>query len=461
MNNVKTNIIPIKSQLVSVNAKHELDLKAICVFAAIGFFLDDDSYYKDQKVLKPATINSIDNSGKLLNSEPWFQWHYTPRNITFNQALDEFINLFETIIKDQTKEKKVILPLSGGLDSRTQAVALKALGAEVSAYSYAFENGYDEVRIAREIAEACHFDFNEFTIKKGYLWNVLEPLSKLNRCYSDFTTPRQMGVFGNFDDKGDVFSLGHWGDVLFDNMNLPTLPISEQLDVIISKLLKKGGMAFASHLWSVWAIEGDFESYFRSRVHTLLTKINIDDTNARIRAFKSLYWAPRWTSVNLSIFEAQKPIELPYYDNRMCEFICTIPEAYLSGRQLQLAYIKKRNPKLAAITWQDVRPYNLNNYHKNRLPFNAHYKLRNKLNRLFNKIKGEKYIQRNWELQFLGASNKGMLEEVLYDKGLDSWIPRSFIENYINRFYNENTLLNAQAINMLLVFSIFNQAHNS
>jgi len=68
----------------------------------------------------------------------------------------------------------------------------------------------------------------------------------------------------------------------------------------------------------------------------------------------------------LSIFENYKPITLPYYDNRMCEFICTIPEDYLKGRQLQIAYIKQRNPDLAKLTWQDKRPYNLYNYQKRR-----------------------------------------------------------------------------------------------
>src|SRR5690606_2250966 len=129
-----------------------------------------------------------------------------------------------------------------------------------------------------------------------------------------------------------VFSLGHWGDVLFDRGCPEGTPESQLLEIILKKVIKKGGMELATALWQEWELEGDFESYLRQRISELLHNIKIENPSAKLRAFKSLYWAPRWTSVNLSVFEAAHPITLPYYDNRMCEFICTIPEEYLAGR---------------------------------------------------------------------------------------------------------------------------------
>jgi len=251
--------------------------------------------------------------------------------------LEEFSSLFEQIIGEQTKGKKVILPLSGGLDSRTQAVALKNNNAAVFAYSYQFENGYSESSIARKMASVCDFSFKEYTIPKGYLWKEIDALAKLNGCYSDFTAPRQMAIYDEYDAMGDVFSLGHWGDVLFDDMGVPeNMPFAEQVAVILKKIVKKGGMTLASSMWKSWDLEGEFKEYLEGRIGRLLAGINIENSaNAQIRAFKSLYWAPRWTSVNLSVFSSKKPITLPYYDDRMCEFVCTIPEKYLADRQLQ------------------------------------------------------------------------------------------------------------------------------
>ena len=457
MQTIKTNIIPSKAIFAKVDVPHDLNLEAICVFCAIGFFLNEDTFYKDDIVLAPASTYTLDENLYVQETKPWFKWHYTPRDITFEQTLEEFANLFETIIKEQTEGKKVILPLSGGLDSRTQAVALNTINSNVSSYSYKFQNGFDEVKIAKQIAQICEFDFVAHTIPKGYLWNVVDKLADVNHCFSDFTSPRQMAIYNQFDNAGDVFSLGHWGDVLFDSMNLPELDESEQVDVLLKKIIKRGGLEFASELWQTWNLPGGFEDYLRSRILEMLKTIDIKDTNARLRAFKSKYWAPRWTSANLSVFEQHKPISLPYYDNRMCEFICTVPEAFLADRKLQIAYIKLRNPELAKITWQDQRPFNLTNYQLNKMPYNLPYKVYGKLKRsIEGRLLGKSYVQRNWELQFLGKDNKKQLENSLLSDNLDAIVPKAISKKYLDAFMNESPLLNAHAINMLLVLSKFN-----
>ena len=94
---IKSPIIPIHQIEVNTGGDSELDYKAICIFAAIGFFLEDDTYFTNRKVLRPATENTLLEENKLQKSESYFNWHYTPRNITFSQALDEFATLFERI----------------------------------------------------------------------------------------------------------------------------------------------------------------------------------------------------------------------------------------------------------------------------------------------------------------------------------------------------------------------------
>ena len=452
-----TAIIPKKTTEITIKGESELDLKAICIFSAIGFFLDDDTYWNNKKVLRPASHHKFAEDAILETSESYFKWHYSPRNISFSQALEEFTALFETIIKEQTEGQKVILPLSGGLDSRTQATALHYLKADVSSYSYEFENGYPETKIARQIAATCGFDFQSFKIKKGYLWKNLDALVKLNGCYSDFTSPRQMAVIEEFSKLGDVFSLGHWGDVLFDSYKCPELTHDGQVLFLYTKLVKRGGLEFAETLWNSWSIDGDFKSYLLDRISKALHTIGIEDTNAKLRVFKSKYWAPRWTSVNLSVFQSVKPITLPYYDNRMCEFICTLPEAYLEDRQLQIAYIKKRNPDLAKLTWQDHRPFNLYSYSKNKTPYNLPFRLKNKALRTLKSVVGKPYVQRNWELQFLGDENRNRLESVLSSTKLNQWIPEELIQNYLFNFYHKDALQNAHPVNMLLVLAKFHE----
>jgi hypothetical protein len=457
---IKTNIIPARQSFAKVKGDHVLNYEAICVFTAIGFFLDQDTYYKDEVCLKPSTINTIDASGYLIKSEPWFQWHYSPRDISFNDALTEFTVLFESIIDQQVEDKKVILPLSGGLDSRTQAAALNYLNKDVESYSYSFENGYNEARISKQIADACNFPYESFKIPRGYLWNRIEELSKINQCYAEFTHARQMAVVDTLKPKGDMFSLGHWGDVLFDATTKQQLSIEEEVNLIIKKIVKPGGLQLANALWKSWDLDGNFESYLRDRVKSLLSQIHIKNSSAKIRAFKSMYWAPRWTTANLSVFESVHPISLPYYDNKMCEFICSLPEEYLADRRLQIAYIQKRNKKLSEIVWQEQKPFNLNNFNLNKSPYNLPYRISNKLYRILNNIMGKPYVQRNWELQFLGNANDDNLKTHIYNDSFYALVEKQIVDGIYQSFKEEDSVQFSHPLSMLLTLSLW-QKNNS
>ena len=234
---------------------------------------------------------------------------------------------------------------------------------------------------------------------------------------------------------------------------------AEQVQVLLKKIVKKGGLELATSLWNAWKLEGDFETYLKNRIKVLLDKINIPSSaNAQIRAFKSLYWAPRWTTTNLSVFEKVKPIALPYYDDRMCEFICTIPEKYLAGRQIQIEYLKLRMPALAKITWQEHRPFNLYTYKNNKFPYNLPYRVWDKLQR---SLTSKKLIQRNWELQFIGASNEKALEKWLFEnEAFKTLIDPQLTQEFYSKFKQEDAVFYSHPVSMLLTLSLFTKRTN-
>jgi len=451
---IKTPIIPINQTFAKVKAPHELHKEAICVFMATGFFLDQDTYWKDQIVLRPATINTIDAKGFLIESTPWFEWHYTPQECRFSEALQQFTSLFETIVDEQVGNKKVVLPLSGGLDSRTQAVALKKMNKSVQSYSYAFKGGYPETNIAKQLAKACEFNFKEYQIEKGYLWNCIEELATINQCYSEFTHPRQMAIVDEFETMGEIFSLGHWGDVLFDSMCDEHLNEHQELAVIYKKIIKKGGLELATALWKAWELPNSFEMYLKERIQKLLNEINIINSSAKIRAFKSLHWAPRWTAINLSVFQKKHPITVPYFNDAMCQFICTVPEAFLADRKLQIAYIKANNKKLSAIQWQAQKPFSLNTYQFNKTPYNLPFRVVGKIQRVLTSLLGKPYIQRNWELQFMGKENEKQLKKYLEALALHKLIPPAVTNQFYAAFKKGDKVVYSHAVSMLLTLAL-------
>ena len=184
--------------------------------------------------------------------------------------------------------------------------------------------------------------------------------------------------------------------------------------------------------------------------------INIDHPSARIRAYKSLYWVPRLSSIGLSIFQELGELVLPYYSDEMCKFICTVPERHLEGRKIQIEYIKRKAPELAGIPWQ-VYDLDLYSYHY----FNTLYFPR-RVYRYVRRIIREKIlkispvIQRNWELQFLGKGNRRHLENWLFETPeLYELVPRQIVDDFYHRFKKVNPVKYSHPVSMLLTLAIW------
>lgn len=445
--NTSNRILP-KSGFPTL-AGDKLALQEIAAYVSTGFFLDKGTFW-----------DGVGWNESSLASCPWL---YSPKTLPLDETVSDFAQIFESVVEEQLKAQNILLPLSGGLDSRTLAVALKRLGKSPAfTYSYRFTGSFAETKYGAEIAEAMGWPFQAYDIPSGYLWDKIEWAGQLNQCYAEFTHARQVAVVEEIAKRGDLWLLGHWGDVLFDDMGVPDdLPFDDQIEVLKRKVLKKGGPELATDLWNAWGLEGSFHEALEDRLRDMHRRIPIDNANARIRAFKSMYWATRWTTTNLVYFQHFHPMALPYYDDRMCEFIMRVPEKWLAGRQIQIEYIKKYGGKLAYIPWQDKAPYHLHNYHHHRRWRHLPYRAANKIGGLWNThVKGQPLIQRNWEIQFLGKENDKHLRDWLFDNPhFDALVPKSIVQTYYQRFQTGDKVYWSHPLSMLLTLSVFAKMH--
>jgi len=454
---IKQTIIPkriyyIKDKQISETPLigKDLDYEAIAVWIACGFFWGNKTFFKDVNILQSGEGFS---NGEIIKSN--WNWHYSPRDISFSDAVSEFADLIDLIVKKRFNNRKVILPLSGGIDSRTLAIALRKNNIDVESFSYYFDGGHNESYYGELIANLVGFPHSSFKVEKGYLWKDLNRISKINGCYSEFTHPRQAAFLDCYKNLGNVFCLGHWGDVLFDNLGLDkNIVFDEEIQYIKKIIIKKGGYQLADELWEVWGLDGCFDDYINNQLESYLSLIKITGSpNSRLRAFKSLHWAPRWNLVNIEYFRYVHSVEMPYYDDKLCKFICSIPEEYLSSRKIQIEYIKRCSPTLARKTWQEHRPFNLFNYQFDRFPLNLPYRFYDKIRRI---LKYKKHISMNWELQFSGKDNDHYLyEKLLSNNEIEDMVPKTTIKKFYNLFSNNDSSIYAHPVSMLLTLSQF------
>ena len=408
-----------------------------------GFFLDGRDFQYN-----------INNEQESMGS--YDKWYYKPRNISFEATVTQFTKLFETLVQEKTLSKKIILPLSGGLDSRTLAVALRN-NKNVVAYSYEFEGGVSETKYAKMIADINGWDFHAYVIPKGYLWEKIDELSEINKCRTEFTHPRQMAVIKQISQLGEINLSGSMGDLLFETTpNSKNFKFKNKLDLLRHLLVSPGGEEIAQDFWEHWKIQGSMDNKFSEVIKNLLTNVNIRNTAGAIRAVKAMHYVKNWTNINMRVFSKYNAVYAPYQDEKMCEFVCGIPESYLSGRKIQIEYIKSKSPALAKVPWQQ---YDLDLY--NYSQFNGIYFPR-RVYRFVNRIISEKIfrknplIQRNWELQFLGSQNKEQLQRFLFrNENLYELVPEAIIKKYYDLFSNSDSVKYSHPITMLLTFSVW------
>ena len=432
-------------------SRGELDWEALAGFFSFGFFPGDRTYYKDLKILRPASHYVFDFEGRLKSRERYWKWHYEPNlKRSYEETVLEFGRLFNRVVEDQTRDEKIAIPVSGGLDSRSTVAGLQG---KFWAYSYGYHKNSEETKIAQKVAHARGLDFQAFTIEP-YLFEKLDGILSCTEGFQDVTQCRQAFVTEELEKHGNYVLAAHWGDVWMDGMldhRPPTLDHRQILNDVVKKIQKKGGDWLVENLCQSRLGNQNPKEFLRGMISDELKEFDaIEDPDFKMKAFKTDHWSFRWTCASLRMFQAAAFPRLPFYDNRLTDFFCTVPADFVRGRRLQIDYLKRFAPDLAHIEWQ---PYGANLYQ---------YQRSNSLSlpeRIFKKlarmISGKKIIQRNWERQFLNDKGKKGLETHLLREGLKihEFVALSKMKALVSDLYQNPNAENGYRVSMLLTFS--------
>lgn len=111
-----------------------VDDDAIAVFLRLGFFLDDDTAFREIRAVPPAADWRFDRTGLVRGVRKFGAGERCAG--TREQRLDDYADLFRQSIARRPADGDVVLPLSGGRDSRHILFELLASGAARRARSF-------------------------------------------------------------------------------------------------------------------------------------------------------------------------------------------------------------------------------------------------------------------------------------------------------------------------------------
>ncbi len=445
---------------------HKLDWQGIAGFFAMGFFPQNRTHYQDMRILRPGSHYVFDQDGRLLNEERYWEFSYSPdTSRSYDETVDEFARIFHQVMLDQTRSGRVAVPISGGLDSRSTVAALTQKGESPEerfwGYSYGYSDGSVETRIARQVAAARWLPFQAYTIKP-YLLKDIQRVINWTEGFQDITQARQVFIRDELAERSDTLVAALWGDVWLDDMGLAAYAqgsLSEQdiLQHTLKKMYKHGRAWLLRNLAAPQLSGNDPETLVQEMVSAELDEVkHISDADFRVKAFKTLQWSHRWSLPPVRVFQSAALPALVFYDHRLVDFFCTVPNTYLSRRRLQIDYLKRYAPDLARLPWQvyDADLFNYQYYNSWLLPKRA-------LKKAWRTIRQEPVIERNWEVQFLCLEGKSGLQRWLLQPGLrlHEFVSPKAIQELLQGFFAAPQPDHGYSVSMLLTFSTWLELH--
>lgn len=363
-------------------------IRSIPLFFAInpeGFTLSDDAYaLKDQishslsepnsaeflatgYVTGPETlVNEIHEiqAGEYLiytKSEgkytvyPWFRYlHGDFSDNTEEQLLrgldtvmtGVFNRLLDTTVR---QGKTIVVPLSGGLDSRLIVAMLKRLGArDVICFTYG-KKGNRESEVSRKVAEALGFPwyFVEYSGRRWRDWYRSDEMRAYERYCSNLTSSPHFQDFlavkilkneGKIPDNA-VFVPGHSGDMLAGSWipkDIGTL--DHTYDQFVTHTLEQ------HYSLGRWKEDGDkdLDTFFQNRIRKSVGELMVTDAESLASAIEYFNFKERQAKFIVNSVRVYEYFgyewRIPLWDSELIDFFLHIPLKFRLDQSLYNTY---------------------------------------------------------------------------------------------------------------------------
>ena len=420
-------------------------------FLVTGYVTGSDTLFEGISQVRAGEYLIYDKEDASLATRFYHRfWHGNFFSASEEELLDRldeiFVRVFQRLI-ESTKGRQIVVPLSGGLDSRIIVAMLKRLGVEdVICFSYGKKGNY-EAEISRQVAEALGYRwyFVEYTNEKWYACYHSDEMQRYREYggnlvslphFQDFLAVKELKEEGKIREDA-VFVPGHSGDMLAGSW-IPQdydKPQAYTFGTFLEESLKKH--------YSLWKWnEAELGPLFEGKIRKSVGDISVHDNESCANAVELFNFNERQAkfivnSVRVYEFFGYR-WQIPLWDAELIDFFLQVP---LSYRINQLLYKNYAINNVFAKNLVTLR------YIKCTTQIGENLSHHQKLERMFSNIR---YINLCWGLFF---KHPFYMKYIWYAKSLEKinqlpLLPKKVMQNnhnlsaHINGFATFDYLIN-------------------
>ena len=395
----------LKALLLLDFVDKSIDSDSFEMFMSLGYLLGSHTWFKHIKRLAPASIVECDLATKRqIQKHYWTFAEVKKENISFDNAVDKAHTLFKDAIKRQVDlELNPSVLLSGGSDSRLCLAAMNEIYPHYKPYTATFgvKNCLDFI-LAQKVCDCIGTKNNEFlfenidwlNLRKECLYSMdcAHSLMHLHGCEFDDLFPHDSRLIVN----------GYLGDAVFGDSYLPDKRFYDtRVNAKIAEFYYGDYAEFSEYNDEYYNVENPLPLHWINRGSNFINMAVSTDVGRSSIACR------------------------PFFDNKIIEFICSLPNEYLFEYKLYKHLVLRHYPKFFKhIGRNSLMPL----YTNKGLSYRA-YKIKFKINK---------------KLQKLGFIPKVIESYTEYDKWITQEPYKSQIQAYLSskdayykRFSNE------------------------
>ena len=361
MNNfiVSDSAYYLKAEVNQHLINQHLNEEKAAEFMVTGYVTGNETLFDDIKQVRNGEFLIYQKNEKRLESCCYFRYlhgdyYELPESRLFELLDQALVNAFSRLIESTSKQgKRLVVSLSGGLDSRTVAAMLKRLGVnDVICVSYG-RKGSRESEISKRVTEALGYEwvFVESTAKKWHeSYNSKE--AELFRIWSgnltslphmqDFPTVKELKIQGKIPENS-VFVPGHSGDML-TGKSIPEYCLDNSADFDLETYLTFSLKRYYS-LWK-WPYGQELENIFKQRINKSTPGLEIKDNAtlaSAIEYFEFNEMQAKFIINSVRVYEFfGYEWRIPLWDSELINFFLRVPIEYRINQNLYKKYARER-----------------------------------------------------------------------------------------------------------------------
>lgn len=341
-------------------ANSQMDKIATKEFLLTGYVTGSETLFPKVKQLQAGECIWVrDRQG--IPEDSTYRFHPHTRQDFFDASEEEIyslldqvlVNVFERLI-ESTRNHRLVVPLSGGIDSISIVAMLKRLGREnVICFSYGRKGNW-ESEISKSVAKTLgyHWEFIHYTRRKWYQWfqsderqhyyQYADGLSSLAHI-QDWPAVWELKKAGKIPEDA-VFVPGHTAVLISDRLDvkrLSSVPKEQWADVVAENLF--------SHHYNLWTVDNSYEyrNLLLKRIKSNLLSISpytINDALNILYFFESAERHAKFINNSVRVYEFWGyDWRIPLWDNEMMDFWAKVPLDLRIGKKLYSNYCSKKN----------------------------------------------------------------------------------------------------------------------